>query len=121
MVSLDRCNRNCNNIDDPFGRICIPNKENNVNLNVFNIITDINNCRCKFDSSKCNLNQKRNKDKCQCDCKKLIHCVCKEDYAWNSSTCACECNKQFYIDNYLKSYTCVKSIIDSLVMKRDEI
>ena len=64
-----------------------------IGLNVFNFITDINNCRCKFDRRKYNLNQKRNKGKCQCDCKKSINRVCKEDYVWNSSTCACECNK----------------------------
>ena len=31
------------------------------------------NCRCKFDSRKCNSNQKWNNDKCQSECKKLIN------------------------------------------------
>ena len=26
MVSLDRCDRICNTTEDPFGRICVPNK-----------------------------------------------------------------------------------------------
>ena len=64
MFSLDRCNRNCKNLDVQSGRICIPNKTKDANLNLFNVIIDINNCRCKFDSKKCNLNQTRNNDKC---------------------------------------------------------
>ena len=42
MVNLDRCNRSCNTFDDPSGRICIPNKMDNANINVFNMITRIN-------------------------------------------------------------------------------
>ena len=27
-------------------------------------------------------------------CKKPIrHCLCEEDYAWNPSTCTCDCDK----------------------------
>ena len=26
-------------------------------------------CKCKFDSRKCNSNQKRNNHKCRCECK----------------------------------------------------
>lgn len=30
------------------------------------------------------------------ECKKSIrHKIWKEDYAWNPSTCACECNKKY--------------------------
>ena len=33
-------------------------------------------------------------DKSQRACKKPIeHSACKKDYAWNPSTCACECDK----------------------------
>ena len=41
-VILDRCNGNCNTLQDPSGRICVPNKTENMNLNVFNMITRIN-------------------------------------------------------------------------------
>ena len=32
----------------------------------------------------------------------------KVDYVWNPSTCACECDKDCEIDEYLKNSTCVK-------------
>ena len=83
IVSLDRYNRNCNNLDDPSGKMCIPNKTKHVNLNAFNVIIEISEsktlikhisrkCRFKFDFKKWN-----NK-KCQCECKKAIHHVCKK-------------------------------------------
>ena len=46
-------------------------------------------CKCKFDSQKCNSDQMWNKDKCPCKCKNpMKHCVCKKYYIWNLSTCA---------------------------------
>ena len=38
MVSLDRINGSCHT----SGRICVPNKTEDVNLSVFNMITRIN-------------------------------------------------------------------------------
>ena len=38
-------------------------------------------CECKLDGKKCNSNQKKNNDKCQCKCKNSEkHRVCKKDY-----------------------------------------
>ena len=65
MVNLDRCSESCNTLNDPSGRTCIPNETQDVNLNVSNIITIINElktfkklvsceCKCKFDERKCN-------------------------------------------------------------------
>ena len=42
VVSLDRSDGSCINVEDSFGRICIPNKMEGVNLKVFNIIIGIN-------------------------------------------------------------------------------
>ena len=55
-------------------------KTKDLNLNVSNIITGINEsktltehvscqCTCKFDGRKCNLNQKWNNNKCRCEFK----------------------------------------------------
>ena len=43
-------------------------------------------CRCKFDSTKCNSNQKRNKALCRCECKNLTKDLCEKNYVWNPST-----------------------------------
>ena len=34
MIILDRCNGSCNILDEPSGRVYVPNKTENVNLNV---------------------------------------------------------------------------------------
>ena len=67
IVSMDWFDGSCNNFDDSFGRICVPNKTEDVNLKAFNMIKGINECRCKFSAT--NSRQKWNNGKCQCDCK----------------------------------------------------
>ena len=44
---------------------------------------------------------------------------CKDDYAWNLSTCDCECNKACKIDEYLdnKNCLCEKRLIGKLVLE----
>ena len=75
MVKSNRCNASCNAFGDPFCRICVANKTEDINLNVFHMIIGIDEaktlakdisykCKCKFDGQKCNSNQKRNNNKC---------------------------------------------------------
>lgn len=70
-VSLDICKGSCDTIDDLSSRICVPNKTEHVNPNVFNKITGIIDsktltknfsckCKSKVDSRKCSSNQKWN-------------------------------------------------------------
>ena len=76
MVNLDRCNI----LLVLSSRKCLCNKAKDVNLNVFNMIRRINesktlkrhlscDCKCKFDGRRYNLNQKRNNDQSQHECK----------------------------------------------------
>ena len=61
------------------------------------------NSGCSFDDRKSNSKQKQNYNKCQCNCEKPVKsCSLKEDYDWNSSTLACECDKNCEILEYLK-------------------
>ena len=39
MVSLDKFNESCNTLDDLSSKIYVPNKAEDLNLNVFNLIT----------------------------------------------------------------------------------
>ena len=79
-------------------------------------------CRCKFDSRKCNSKQKWSNDKCQYECKKPIkHCVCEKEYAWNPSICACVCDKDCDICEYLEDCTFMKSLVDNLIVACDAI
>ena len=42
MVSLDKFNESCNTLDDLSSKIYVPNKAEDLNLNVFNLITRMN-------------------------------------------------------------------------------
>ena len=42
IVNLDRFNGCFNTLNNPFERICVPNKTEDVNLSIFNMITKIN-------------------------------------------------------------------------------
>ena len=70
-----------------------------VNVKAFNLKTRINevkalvtyiscDCKCKFDSTTYDSNQKWNNDKCQCKFKK--YCMWKKDYNWIPRKCVCE-------------------------------
>ena len=117
VVNLDRYVGSCNTLNDLSNKVCLPNKTEDLNLSMFNMITGINEskklskhisyeCKCKVDGRKCNSNQKWNNDKCQCKCKKHI---CEYDYFWNPAACSCENGK--YLVN----------IIDDSVIIFDEI
>ena len=84
-VKLDRCVRSCNTLNDLSNKVCVPNKTEDLNLSLFNLITGINKskaltkhisceCKCRFDGRKCNSDQWWNKDKCQSECKKRHVC-----------------------------------------------
>ena len=44
-VKLDRCVGSCNTLNDLSNKVCIPNKTEDLNLSVFNMITGINELR----------------------------------------------------------------------------
>ena len=78
---MSRCSGSCNTIEDPFSRICVCFRVEDMELKIFNVIKGINQskafakhisceCRCELDSRKCNSVQKWNYDKCQNACKK---------------------------------------------------
>ena len=68
MVNLDRCHENCK-IPDLSGRTCVPNKTEDVNLSVFNLITRIN------ESKTLSYH---------------IYYIIYKIYIWKPSTCICE-------------------------------
>ena len=64
-VKLDRCVGSCNTLNDLSNKVCVPNKTEDLDLSVFDVITVINQmktspkhisceCKCKFDGRKCN-------------------------------------------------------------------
>ena len=133
MISLDKCNASCNVLSP---KICAPKKTKDISVKVFNMITDKNeaktitkhiscDCKCKFNSTPCNSNQKWNHKTCHVNVKIIVHAKRiiniitdidfinkkdnQKDYSWNPSTRICKNGK------YLKS------IADTSVITCDEI
>ena len=104
-------------------KLCVPNKAEDLNLYIFNMITEINEsktlikhipceCKCKFGGRKCNAAQITSGIKIIVGMSVNIveNIICsKKDYIWNPATCSCKNGK------YLAS------IIDNLLIMWDEI
>ena len=44
-VRINRCSGNCNSINDPYAKICVPDAVKNSNVKVFNLISRTNETR----------------------------------------------------------------------------
>ena len=44
-VKINRCSGNCNNINDPYARICVPDTVKNLNVKLFNLMSRTNETR----------------------------------------------------------------------------
>ena len=106
MINLDKCSESCSFAYNLSKKICVRSKTKDIILKAYNIITRINkgktlvkhilcDCKCKYNSTTCNSNQKWNNKTGQCECKNYRKY--KNDYSWNPNTCACENSR------YLKS------------------
>ena len=82
-IKVNRCSGNCNNINDPYTIICVPDIVKNLNVKVFNLMSLTNvtrsikwhetcKCTCRLNEIICNTKQRWNKDQCRCECKELI-------------------------------------------------
>ena len=119
----------CNNINDPYAKICVPDIVKNLNVKAFNSMSRTNEtghikwhksckCICRLNGIICNNKQRRNKDKCRCQCKELIDKgVCDKGFIWSPSNCECECDKSCNIGQYLdySDCKCKKKLIDPLI------
>ena len=127
-VKVNKCSGKCNNIRDPYARLCVPDFVKNINLKVFNLVSWSNQtkpiqwdetCKCerRLSSIICNNKQKWNKDKCRCEC--LIYKKCGNKF-WNPNSCKCEYRKK---TAYLLTEEC-EEIIDNktvLIEKHNKI
>ena len=103
-IKINKCGGNCNNINDPYAKICVPDTVKDLNAKVFNLVTLTNEtrhikfhesckCICRLDKIICNSKRRWNEDKGRCKCKELIDKgVCDKGYVWIPSNCACECD-----------------------------
>ena len=47
-IKINKCSGNCNDINDPYGRVCDPDAVKNLNVRVFNLMSRINETRHKM-------------------------------------------------------------------------
>ena len=98
-VKINICSGNFNNINKPYARICVPDTVKNLNVKLFNLMSRTNEtrsiewhetckCICRLNRIICNNKQRWNKEKCRCECKKLIDKgVYDKGYLFNPSNC----------------------------------
>ena len=81
-IRASKYSGSCNNINDPYAKLCVPDIIKNLNAKVFNLMSrtketkhvkwhEICKCKCRQDASVCNSKQRWNKEKCRCECKEL--------------------------------------------------
>ena len=74
-IKTSKCSDSCNNINDPYAKICVLDVVKDLNVKVFNLMLRTNKtrhikwhetcqCKCKLDASVCNNKQRWNDDKC---------------------------------------------------------
>ena len=111
-VLVNKCSGSCNNISDPYTKLCVPGVVKSLNVKVFNLMSRTNEtrhigwyetcrCKCRLNASVCNNKQRWNNEKCRCECKELIDkVICDIGFIWNPSNCECECDKSCDIGEY---------------------
>ena len=73
-IKTSKCRGNCNNINDPYAKLCIDDVVKDFNVKVFNLMPRTNEtrhikwhetckCICRLDAIVCNNKQRWNNDK----------------------------------------------------------
>ena len=111
-IKTSKCSGSCNNINNPYAKLCVSGVVKNLNIKVFNLMSRTNEtrhikwhgtckCKCRLDASVCNNEQCWNEDKCRCECKEFIDKgLCDKAFIWDPSNYECKCDKSCDIDKY---------------------
>ena len=127
-IKTSKFSSSCNNMNDPYAKLCVPDVVQNINQKVLNLMSRTNKtrhtewcktckCKCRLDASVSKNKQRWNEDKCRCECKELIDKgICDKGFVWNPSNCECECDKSCGIGEYLdyENCKCRKKLFDKL-------
>ena len=133
-ILVNKCSASCNDINETYAKLCIPDVVKNINIKVFNLMSRNNKkrhaswhetctCKCRLDVSISDYKQHWNNNIYICECKELIY---KSRFGdglfWNSSICECEYDKSCNMGEYLDYQNCesTKKLTDNLVEEDDE-
>ena len=129
-IKMNKCSGNCNNINNPYAKLCIADIAKIINVKVLNLISRTNEkrqilwretckCVCRLSVAVCNRKQIWSDDQCRCECKEDLvdKMICDKVFSWNPSDCSYECDKSCGIGEYLdyKSCICKKTLAHKLV------
>ena len=115
-IKINKCSGSCNDINDSYAKLCVPNVVKNINVKVFNLMSRTNETICIGWHETCRC-------KCRCECKELIDKGrCDKGFIWNPSNCECECDKSCDVGEYLdyENYKCRKKLVNKLVEEYSE-
>ena len=76
-IKVNKCSGDCNTINDPVAKLCVPDIVKDMNIKAFNMLSRINEtrkivwrktckCTCRLTSAICNDKQEWNKNKYSC-------------------------------------------------------
>ena len=79
-IKTNKCSGSCNNINNPYAKMCVPDVVKNVTVKVFNLMSRTNEtrhiewhetCKCKYrlNGSVCNNRKRWNDNICRCESK----------------------------------------------------
>ena len=101
-IKVNKWNGRCNDINDPYANLCIPDIIKNINVKLFNLMSRISEkrdiiwhktckCICRLTSSVCNNKKRWNEDKCRCECTEdlIDKGIRDKGFIWNPSNCQC--------------------------------
>ena len=120
-IKINNCSGNCNNINNPYTKICVPDVIKDLNVEVFNLMSRTSETRfikwhekckskCRLHAIVCHNKQRWNKNKCICEYKELIDKrICDKGFIWNSSNC----DFSEYLD--YENCKCRKNLVDKLI------
>ena len=101
-IGVTTCVGSCNDKDNPYFKVCLPDSVKNVSVKVFDriflkkLLRNVSfhktcTCDCLLDEKVCNNKQKWNKDECRRECLKIKEWDVR--FSWNVVNCRCEFKK----------------------------
>ena len=77
-IDVNKYGGDCNTINDPMAKLCVPDIVKDMNIKVFNMLSRINETRKVVWHETC---------KCIC---RLTSAICNDKQEWNENKCSCE-------------------------------
>ena len=119
-VLVNKCSGNCDTLDNPMAKMCVPNIIKRINMKVYIFLMRLNEtrnvlwhesskCVSLLNSPVCNNKQIWNSDTYRCDCNEDFASIinCTKGYTWNPSTCEYQCDMWCKPGQYLDYKNCI--------------